>query len=207
MAYQPRRNVNSVAVAALQTAARAVTRNLLGGFAFAAMGLLNLAGPAFAQDPRIVPREQYIPGIWIDPDGCEHWAMDDGTEGFMSPRRTRDGRPVCHRNDICGVMQSDQLFATDRYTISAAGRVALENFFRSATAYGFMIYGHTDSRASDEYNLTLSDNRANAVAEIAVGLGLRVIDLRGFGERQPVASNDTAAGMAKNRRVEIYCLR
>ncbi len=213
MAYQSGCNVNSVAVALFSAAAMAQTEvragayKLLGGLAIAAMGLLNLAGPAVAQDPRIVPREQYIPGIWIDPDGCEHWAMDDGTEGFMSPRRTRDGRPVCHRNDICGVMQSDQLFATDHYAISAAGRVALENFFNSANAYGFMIYGHTDSRASDEYNLTLSDNRANAVAEIAVGLGKRVIDLRGFGERQPVASNDTSAGMARNRRVEIYCLR
>ena len=179
----------------------------MAAMAMAAMGVLNLAGPALAQDPRIVDGEQYVPGIWIDPDGCEHWAMDDGTEGFMSPRRTRDGRPVCHRNEICGVMQSDQLFATDRYNISVAGRAALENFFNSANAYGFMIYGHTDSRASDEYNLTLSDNRANAVAVIAQGLGKRVIDLRGFGERQPVATNDTAAGMQQNRRVEIYCLR
>jgi outer membrane protein OmpA-like peptidoglycan-associated protein len=213
VAYQHRRNVNSAcgarfgAVARAQSALGAVAQKLLGGLAVAAMGLLNLADPAFAQDPRIVNGEQYIPGIWIDPDGCEHWAMDDGTEGFMSPRRTRDGRPVCHRNEICGVMQSDQLFATDHYNINAAGRAALENFFNSANAYGFMIYGHTDSRASDEYNLTLSDNRANAVAEIAVGLGKRVIDLRGFGERQPVASNDTAEGMARNRRVEIYCLR
>ena len=182
-------------------------RTGLGVMVVAAMGAINLAGPALAQDPRIVPSEQYIPGIWIDPDGCEHWAMDDGTEGFMSPRRTRDGRPVCHRTEICGVMQSDQLFATDRFAISAAGRAALEGFFNGANAFGFLIYGHTDSRASDDYNLTLSDNRANAVAEIAVGLGKRVVDLRGFGERQPVATNDSAAGMQQNRRVEIYCLR
>lgn len=190
-----------------EIAARRFGYKLLVGLVAAAMGTINLIGTASAQDARIVPSEQYIPGIWIDPDGCEHWAMDDGTEGYMSPRRTRDGRPVCHRREICGVMQSDQLFATDRYTISAAGREALVNFFNSANAFGFLIYGHTDSRASDEYNLTLSDNRANAVAEIAAGLGKRVVDLRGFGERQPVASNDSAAGMQQNRRVEIYCLR
>lgn len=184
-----------------------VMRAALGGIAMAAIGSVGLVGPAVAQDPRIVDGEQYIPGIWIDPDGCEHWAMDDGTEGFMSPRRTRDGRPVCHRNEICGVMQSDQLFTTDRYNISSAGRATLENFFRSANAFGFMIYGHTDSRASDEYNITLSDNRARSVADVAMSVGVRVVDMRGFGERQPVATNDTAAGMQLNRRVEIYCLR
>ena len=56
-------------------------RTVLGAMAMAAMGALNLAGPAVAQDPRIVPSEQYIPGIWIDPDGCEHWAMDDTPGG------------------------------------------------------------------------------------------------------------------------------
>lgn len=182
-------------------------RAAMGGMAMAALGIVGLTAPVLAQDPRIVPSEQYIPGIWIDPDGCEHWAMDDGTEGFMSPRRTRDGRPVCHRNEICGVLQSDQLFATDRYNISAAGRATLENFFRSANAFGFMIYGHTDSRASDDYNITLSNNRANAVAQVAQSVGVRVVDLRGFGERVPVAANDTATGMQQNRRVEIYCLR
>ena len=182
-------------------------RAAMGGIAMVAFGALGLVGPAFAQDPRIVEGEQYIPGIWIDPDGCEHWALDDGSEGFMSPRRTRDGRPVCHRNEICGVMQSDQLFATDSYQIGGPGRSSLESFFRSANAYGFMIYGHTDSRASDEYNITLSDNRARAVAAVAQSVGGRVIDMRGFGERSPIATNDSAAGMQQNRRVEIYCLR
>lgn len=189
------------------------TRNGLGwgGLAAAALALVtataSLTGPAFAQDPRAVHSERYVPGIWIDPDGCEHWAMDDGTEGYMDARRTRDGRPVCHRREICGVMPADQLFATDRYAISAENRARLTQFFRTASAYGFLIYGHTDSRASDEYNIALSDNRANAVAEVAAAAGVRVIDVMGFGERQPVASNDTAEGMQLNRRVEIYCIR
>ncbi|WP_093992619.1 OmpA family protein [Flavimaricola marinus] len=169
------------------------------------MGTVALTAPAVAQDSG---NQQYIPGIWIDPDGCEHWVMDDGAEGFMSPHRTRDGRPVCRRSEICGIMPTDQLFATDRYNISAHNRQVLENFFRQANAYGFLIYGHTDSRASDEYNMRLSQNRANAVAAVAQGIGARVVDVRGFGERQPRAANDTPhGGMAQNRRVEIYCLR
>ncbi|MEI4231428.1 hypothetical protein [Roseovarius sp. D22-M7] len=34
-------------------------------------------------------------GIWVDPNGCDHWIIDDGMEGYMSPRLDRSGRPVC----------------------------------------------------------------------------------------------------------------
>ena len=154
-------------------------RSVAGAFAVALLALGAVTGAAVAQDPRVVNSERYVPGIWIDPDGCEHWVMDDGAEGFMSPHRRRDGTPVCHRSEICGVMPTDTLFATDRYNITAQGRAELESFFRSA----------------------------NAVAQVAAGIGARVVDVRGFGERNPRASNDTAAGMQQNRRVEIYCLR
>ena len=50
------------------------------GTALAAVAWATLVAPAAAQDPRVVNPERYIPGVWIDPDGCEHWAMDDGTE-------------------------------------------------------------------------------------------------------------------------------
>ena len=55
--------------------------------------------------------------------------------------------------------------------------------------------------------MRLSYNRANAVAAIAASNGARVADVRGYGERMPAAANNTAAGMAKNRRVEIICIR
>lgn len=38
---------------------------------------------------------QLVAGIWVDPNGCDHWIIDDGLEGYMSPRLTPDGRPVC----------------------------------------------------------------------------------------------------------------
>lgn len=34
-------------------------------------------------------------GIWVDPNGCDHWIIDDGIEGYLSERLTPDGRPVC----------------------------------------------------------------------------------------------------------------
>jgi outer membrane protein OmpA-like peptidoglycan-associated protein len=158
-------------------------------------------------ETRTIKGERYVPTIWVDPDGCEHWVMDDGIEGYMSPHVTRDGRPVCHRGQVCGVMNTDQFFATDRYAISAAGQQRLREFFTSATAESFIIVGHTDSRASDSYNMRLSQNRAHAVAKVARSAGVRVAEIRGYGERQPKASNATAEGRAQNRRVEILCLR
>ena len=150
---------------------------------------------------------QYIPTIWIDPDGCEHWVMDDGVEGYMSPHTNRQGIPVCHRGNVCGVMQSDQFFATNSARISKGGAAHLRDFFVKTGAVSYIITGHTDSRASDEYNMGLSLKRANAVAHVAQSAGVRIADVRGYGERMPAASNRTTAGMAKNRRVEIICIR
>jgi flagellar motor protein MotB len=55
--------------------------------------------------------------------------------------------------------------------------------------------------------MRLSYNRATTVANIARSAGVRVADVRGYGERMPVASNKSQVGMSKNRRVEIICVR
>ncbi|WCE71286.1 MULTISPECIES: OmpA family protein [Sulfitobacter] len=162
-----------------------------------------------AQTPSQQGRDKgvYTPTIWVDPDGCEHWVMDDGAEGYMTPHVTRQGIPVCRRGDVCGVMEADQFFATDKYSISPQGRARLANFFQSTGAVSYIITGHTDSRASDAYNMRLSYNRANAVARIANQVGAKIADVRGYGERMPAVPNNSAANMAKNRRVEIICIR
>jgi len=36
-----------------------------------------------------------VANVWVDPDGCQHWYLDDGLEGFMTPRLNRDGTPKC----------------------------------------------------------------------------------------------------------------
>ncbi len=176
----------------------------------AALVVISAQG-SVAQDIGRTPQynlvERYAPTIWVDPDGCEHWVMDDGAEGYMTPHVTRQGIPVCRRSNVCGVLNSDQFFATDSYRISASGKDRLRQFFSQSSATAFVIAGHTDSRASDAYNMRLSYNRANSVAAVARGVGARVVDVRGYGERVPAAPNTSAAGMAKNRRVEILCIQ
>ncbi len=182
-------------------------RNALGGIVAAAACVVVMANPALAQSGQTVVGERYVPTVWVDPDGCEHWVMDDGWEGYMTPHVTRQGIPVCRRGNVCGVVNTDQLFATDSSRISAAGQQRLANFFQQTNAVSYIITGHTDSRASDQYNMGLSLRRANAVAKVAAQTGARIADVRGYGERLPKASNNTAAGMQQNRRVEIICIR
>ena len=184
-----------------------MARAIMTSAAAACVALMSIAEPAVAQNQRTVLGQRYVPTVWVDPDGCEHWVMDDGVEGYMTPHVNRQGIPVCRRGNVRGVMNSDQFFATDKYYINAANRQRLAEFFQNATASAFIITGHTDSRASDSYNMRLSYNRANAVAKVARQSGVRVADVRGYGERQPRATNSTSAGQAENRRVEIICLR
>jgi OOP family OmpA-OmpF porin len=66
------------------------------------------------------------------------------------------------------------------------------------------VDGHTDSVGSESYNQQLSQRRAQAVVDVLVnefGIARDRLDPIGFGESQPVASNDTAEGRAMNRRV------
>ena len=57
------------------------------------------------------------------------------------------------------------------------------------------------------HNMRLSYNRAATVESVAQSTGARVVDVRGYGERMPRASNGTRVGMSQNRRVEIICIR
>jgi outer membrane protein OmpA-like peptidoglycan-associated protein len=65
--------------------------------------------------------------------------------------------------------------------------------------------GHTDATGSDEHNLELSRNRASSVSGYVAGLGVSAkrFTTMGYGESQPVATNDTNEGRQQNRRVEL----
>jgi outer membrane protein OmpA-like peptidoglycan-associated protein len=178
---------------------------IMGGAAIA-LGLAT-GTATFAQNaPEVTGEIEW--GIWIDDDGCMHWWADGGLEGYMDHRvNPKTGKPVCLKKNTCLVENTDTLFATDSSTLTASGRDRLRQFFTQSGAFGYAIYGHTDSRASDEYNMGLSQRRARAVADVARSVGASVEREIGYGEREPIATNGTAAGMAKNRRVEVVCYR
>jgi outer membrane protein OmpA-like peptidoglycan-associated protein len=172
-------------------------------FAVAATGAYEAAAQ---NTPRVTAKVEW--GVWVDPDGCMHWWADGGAEGYMVDRvNPKTGKPVCLKLNTCLVENTDTLFATDSHHLTPHGRARLEHFFRNSGAFAYAIYGHTDSRASDEYNMRLSDRRARSVANVARSVGASVDREIGFGERQPIATNSTAEGMQRNRRVEVVCYR
>ena len=70
------------------------------------------------------------------------------------------------------------------------------------------VAGHTDSMGSEAYNQGLSERRAQSVQDYLVSKGVKAqrLTAKGYGESMPVASNDTDAGRAENRRVELIVL-
>ena len=99
-------------------------------------------------------------------------------------------------------------FPVDRYDIQPQFQSTLDKVAQTLSSYNqtyIDVLGHTDSTGSDAYNQTLSDRRAQSVADYLAGHGVTRarIGVRGYGESQPIASNDTDLGRAENRRVEI----
>jgi outer membrane protein OmpA-like peptidoglycan-associated protein len=106
------------------------------------------------------------------------------------------------------VNMSDVLFDTAQYTLRPAAREKLAKvagIIVSHPGLKIAVEGHTDSVGGDEYNMRLSENRANAVRTYLVGQGINSANItgRGFGKTMPVADNSTAAGRQMNRRVEM----
>ena len=109
------------------------------------------------------------------------------------------------------VTLGDILFDVDQATLNPGGELQvarLADALRQMPERNVLIEGHTDSTGSDAYNDDLSQRRADAVEDLLIMQGVeptRVVT-RGYGERLPVATNDTAAGRQQNRRVEVVIL-
>src|SRR5713101_5988922 len=106
------------------------------------------------------------------------------------------------------VNMSDVLFDTGSYTLKPGAREKLAKISGIVLAHpglNLQIEGHTDSVGSDEFNQQLSERRADSVRDFLAEQGVpgSAISARGFGKTQPVASNDTAEGRQRNRRVEL----
>ncbi len=100
------------------------------------------------------------------------------------------------------------LFVTGSYKLASKSFKGLNDVVQIMNENPDMklaIDGHTDNVGKDDYNQTLSENRANAVKQYIVSKGISEsrITAAGHGETMPIADNKTAAGRQKNRRVEL----
>ncbi|HJM65577.1 MAG: cell envelope biogenesis protein OmpA [Roseibacillus sp.] len=104
-------------------------------------------------------------------------------------------------HDITFNTGSSRIKSSFSRTLRSVG-IVLRKFNRTTV----LVNGHTDSDGSTSYNMGLSRDRARSVSSALASQGVHSSRLvaRGFGESQPIASNNTATGKARNRRVEIH---
>ena len=111
-------------------------------------------------------------------------------------------------NQIKLVMPENVTFATNSAALSSQAQNALATAAETLAKYNettITVVGHTDSTGNDAINNPLSYNRANAVSGFLAqhGVATQRMTVLGQGSRQPIADNNTEAGRAQNRRVEI----
>ena len=103
---------------------------------------------------------------------------------------------------------SGLLFKLDSYELQQVTRSNLEQLAKTLNKYedtDILIEGHTDSSGEDDYNQSLSEKRANEVEDFLVQQQVKDsrITTKGYGEKQPLQTNDTEVGRSSNRRVEV----
>lgn len=103
---------------------------------------------------------------------------------------------------------SGLLFDVDSYQLRPATKDDLREMAQTLKKYedtNIIVEGHTDATGSEEYNMTLSRNRAGTVQKYLIDQGVRPgrLSAIGYGETKPVATNETSAGRQENRRVEV----
>ncbi|MDY6797871.1 MAG: OmpA family protein [Pseudomonadota bacterium] len=126
-------------------------------------------------------------------------------------RRKLEGsgvRVVRNGDQIDLVMPGNITFDVNQSTIKPSFQDTLESVavvLKEFDKTSIRIEGHTDSTGSRDYNQLLSERRAGAVRDFLLDQGIDASRTRavGYGPRQPIASNDTAAGREQNRRVEL----
>jgi OOP family OmpA-OmpF porin len=145
-------------------------------------------------------------GVDVDSSGCPRDSDGDGVYDYMDKcLGTPIGAGVDERG--CWVLKGVQ-FDIGKATIRPESYAILDevvDVLDKNPELEIEIQGHTDSTGSAEMNLRLSQNRAASVLEYFVSKGIERTRLscRGFGMEKPIASNATAEGRAKNRRVEL----
>lgn len=155
-------------------------------------------------EPPMLAATRQAPMQVLDSDGD---GVDDGKDRCAAtPAGTGVDEIGC---PLPVVFDSRQLnFAYDSAVLPADAASVLAtavSFIDDNPDAKFLVTGHTDARGTEEYNRDLSLRRARAVRDalVAQGVPITKLQVRGEGESQPVATNETEAGRARNRRVEV----
>lgn len=183
--------------------------------------------PGVKVDSKGCPLDSDGDGVTDDKDKCPNTPMGEKVNADGCPLDT-DGDGIVDSADACPTVYAKTAdgcppppppapktltlegvnFDNDKATLRPEAMVILDQAAETLKEWGDVkveVAGHTDSSASDAYNLQLSERRANAVRDylISKGVAAERLTAKGYGESMPVADNSTAEGRFKNRRVEL----
>jgi OOP family OmpA-OmpF porin len=142
-------------------------------------------------------------------------SVDSDGDGVLDAQDKCPGTLKGARVDATGCVKEEQKislpnieFESGKTVLAPGGKQKLEavvEFLNSQPEVEIDVFGHTDAQGKDSYNQALSEGRARSVMEYLVSRGVAASRLtsKGFGETQPITTNDTAEGRAQNRRVEL----
>jgi len=150
-------------------------------------------------------------GVAVDKDGCPIDSDKDGVPDYLdkcpnTPAGATVDKDGCMHEKVTMLLNVE--FDTAKFNIKNKYRDDIKkvaDFMNAHPDVKASIEGHTDTVGKPERNMTLSDNRAKSVREYLIkefGIDENRITATGFGQDRPIASNDTAEGRQKNRRVE-----
>jgi len=153
------------------------------------------------------------------PDGDKTWCHVSARNGYyeldivetesMKKKASSSARKMKKELDVKGRFTIYSIsFNFDKYDLKKESEKPLQEIADLLLAYPGLkseIQGHTDNQGQDDYNLILSQKRAETVRLYLVGLGVDSLRLtaRGYGAAMPIAANNTREGRAKNRRVVL----
>ena len=150
--------------------------------------------------------------------GCSNEAKKGDGAAFGDSSDTINDTPLPERSGNPDTADYDTLksetvfFSYDSFTIEAKERPKLDklaNYLSNNSNTKIVIAGHTDSRGTPQYNLALSEKRANAVRQYLIGLGANGSNIStvGYGEDRPASEGENESAWGQNRRAAPGILR
>ena len=159
------------------------------------------------------------PGVAVDSSGCKivMAPIDTDNDGIVDLNDQCPGTEPGATVDIegCELQQSFVLegvnFVTGSDEITGASRGVLDKVAETLVLNGDVnveVAGYTDDRGEADFNQALSQKRAESVKAYlqSSGVAANRMKAKGYGEDSPIASNSTATGRSKNRRVELHII-
>jgi len=161
---------------------------------------------------KLSPPGEYT-AVFSASDRAGNWGVTEAqkVEAKLIPQ-LKEVKVTEEERGLVVTLTSKVLFDFDRFELKETARSSLDEVVKLLKAYPenkVKVEGHTDSVGSADYNLKLSQLRAASVAKYLIQEGIPTsrIEIAGYGETKPIASNVTIQGRQQNRRVEVVILK